>query len=890
MDEILSRSINCEQRSAQWYERRHTLLTASEVASVLGLNHYEAPSDVLKRKRNLPVHSSGNSHTKWGEKYEPVAKEIFTQLTSESIQDVGLVLHKTIPWLAASPDALVLSGKLLEIKCPTTRKIRTNDIPIHYWIQMQIQMEVCDVDQCYFLQCEFAENEPVGDHRFSGELDGIPWVLKNHTLEIVKRDRQWFATHKAKMEQFMSSVNERPDNVDGQTNLNVDGQTTNKRSTTSANQRLNNPSNISQTWITATQTRNFLLNDPLLDWLDMYHTANLPQKDSDMTFISMLREQGRQFETKVLDEIKRNYPVSSDIEKGSPIVYQARLFNPTNETYGIADLLIRSDYLNRIFTKRVLSDDDACIGCKFSPNWHYVVVDCKFATLCLRADGVHLLNSGSSPAHKGQLYIYNKALAHMQEYEPPKAYILGRKWNYTVRGQHVSGNGWFDRLGEVDFGNVDREICDRTKSAIIWLRELRAHGSSWSINPPSRPELYPNMCNDRDFPWHSTKKWLAKQNHELTSVYYVGYAHRNKALLADVSRWSDPKCTAALLGHNGPKISPLIDNILNINRSDKPIYCGADIDFPKSAINFYLDFETVNDIALDVDTKSTSLLFLIGLGWNTPAHPEWHFEYFIADRLDQACEKEIFLQLHDTMLKILEDNDAFNSATVYHWSHAERTIYQQTAERYSSDLNQYADYLTWNWFDLCKLFTETPICIRGALTFNLKEIANAMHANGLIETVWPDAGILDGLSAMVEAVKCNVRAEQEGLIMKDLAVMKDIISYNQVDCKVLMEIVSYLSGQKKTNKLSYTKKSSHANKSSYTIKVVDKTYCESSIIKPNEISLIDEITTKIQVDDIDALPVSNRKSKKRQVEHIEELSDEAPPVKKSKRRVLDDED
>jgi hypothetical protein len=53
---------------------------------------------------------------------------------------------------------------MLEIKCPASRKIEIKGnliktkkqkgiVPNYYWTQVQLQMEVCDLDECDFLQC-----------------------------------------------------------------------------------------------------------------------------------------------------------------------------------------------------------------------------------------------------------------------------------------------------------------------------------------------------------------------------------------------------------------------------------------------------------------------------------------------------------------------------------------------------------------------------------------------------------------------------------------------------------------------------------------------------------------------------------------------------------------
>ena len=54
----------------------------------------------------------------------------------------------------ASPDGICdidsppdYIGRMLEIKCPPRRKF-TREVPKHYWMQMQGQLETCDLEEC----------------------------------------------------------------------------------------------------------------------------------------------------------------------------------------------------------------------------------------------------------------------------------------------------------------------------------------------------------------------------------------------------------------------------------------------------------------------------------------------------------------------------------------------------------------------------------------------------------------------------------------------------------------------------------------------------------------------------------------------------------------------
>lgn len=165
-----------EQHSAEWYAQRRNRLTASEFAQILDGRRGAllrskiapvAPGTASDRPITAPVAISQQDGemvaTSWGHRFEPVVRDIY-ELEIAGVGTVcdtlGRFTHHTIPWLSASPDGIVLSGplagRLVEIKSPKTRKPGTF-VPDEYYIQMQIQMEVCDLDAVDFLEAQFAQ-------------------------------------------------------------------------------------------------------------------------------------------------------------------------------------------------------------------------------------------------------------------------------------------------------------------------------------------------------------------------------------------------------------------------------------------------------------------------------------------------------------------------------------------------------------------------------------------------------------------------------------------------------------------------------------------------------------------------------------------------------------
>jgi len=148
-----------EQRTKEWYEMREGMLTASDWGTVLGMNSYSNSNEVLRKKCGDPsMGFYSNAAMQWGNKYEDVAVLIYKHRNNVDIWDFGCLRHPQLSFLGASPDGITPSGVMLEIKCPTSRKI-TGVPPPYYWCQVQGQLEVCDLERCDFLECSIKEYE-----------------------------------------------------------------------------------------------------------------------------------------------------------------------------------------------------------------------------------------------------------------------------------------------------------------------------------------------------------------------------------------------------------------------------------------------------------------------------------------------------------------------------------------------------------------------------------------------------------------------------------------------------------------------------------------------------------------------------------------------------------
>ena len=157
-----------EQRTQAWYEFRHGLISASSLSKCFTT---EAQQNSLIYEKCKPVsdHSGAgftntNSPMHWGQRFEPVSQMIYQHMYSTKIQEFGCIRHRDYAFIGASPDGINVDpkseryGRMIEIKNPVNRELTGVPKP-EYWVQTQGQLEVCDLEECDFLETVFKEYE-----------------------------------------------------------------------------------------------------------------------------------------------------------------------------------------------------------------------------------------------------------------------------------------------------------------------------------------------------------------------------------------------------------------------------------------------------------------------------------------------------------------------------------------------------------------------------------------------------------------------------------------------------------------------------------------------------------------------------------------------------------
>ncbi len=97
-----------------------------------------------------------------------------------------------------------------------------------------------------------------------------------------------------------------------------------------------------------------------------------------------------------------------------------------------------------------------------------------------------------------------------------------------------------------------------------------------------------------------------------------------------------------------------------------------------------------------------------------------------------------------------------------------------------------------HWFPLLRnLIHVEPVTVRGAFGFGLPEMAQAFHAQGLIESALPDQP-RDPLAAMAGAWSAAKEAKSLSIPLEQTAPIHVIGAFGHEACRSMMEIVTLL--------------------------------------------------------------------------------------------------
>ncbi len=546
---------------------------------------------------------------------------------------------------------------------------------------------------------------------------------------------------------------------------------------------------------------------------------HVPGYDETFDLGRFLMRQGRAFEKAVLADLAQRWQVvriaqrpdearalsaaiatQEAMQAGAAVIAGGVLRDPQLRMFGVVDLLVRSDVLGELCPSAFVGDPLELAAIGLSHGRHYRVVDVKFRTLDLLKTG-GLSTSPSDLDTLAQAWVYNEALGRVQGYTPPASYVAGRAWK---QGEDRGDRCW-DRLARVPHDTVvrgrDMDLRDVVQQAAAWIRRVRTEGAEWRVLPlPSVPELWPNMKADQGGPWHDAKARIGVALADLTLLPRVNATHRARAHDAGVTRWDDPRVSSQLLGISNEKEAAIVDAVLAVNRpggapvSPERMVTGTQVWRQRAPVEAFVDFEFLPDLGDDFAAfprkGGQSVIFQIGCG--TYRGEVWRFEQFTVGELTLAAEAAMIDGWLAHLTKVAAEAACeIGDARLVHWSPAETSNFERAYDN-ARTRHPDRDWPVLAWFDLLHDVVQAePLVVRGAFSFSLKPIARSLQALGHIQTHWGE-GLADGAGAMAGAWNAAVEATRKGVTLGETEVMREIARYNEVDCRVMAEILDYL--------------------------------------------------------------------------------------------------
>ena len=758
------------QGTAAWHAERRRLVTATDVATILGANPYETADALLRRKQrdDDADRREESPAMAWGNAFEAIAAQVYDRkhpVRGRVMEQPPLLYHPTRPFLAASPDRVVTEPEaatpyLLEIKCPY-RGALLEPVSEAHRLQVRHQLEVTGLEHGVLWECDFGIHEDQAQaaaddtHPIQGydATTGRHWFLRASRRTRICWDATGYRRRiLPRLCRFHGRLMHGTGGRDART---PPGTRLGKRKREAATPAAPSPAP------SLAVVRNYLQQDTLLDWLDCHGAVHGYEREPPGAFARLLFAQHRKLVRSLVDQhagavtqchgdaaATRVALDSSRRRQDRPLIVHPRL---RCERLGVD-----------VCPTLLVWDTDARA---------YEVRQVVYKKLHLLRDGVHL-GLGRSQVN-----------AQITAYWATEA--LRERGVAVVDVPRVVGSAG---SGAVDVEALRRAYETRWGEALQWYGTVRA--AAYAAATPgdaAHPLLTPNMCNARVGGWDRTRTGIARDIGDPTQVWQVRPRHRSNARALGVADIRDPACTADALGV-GPRFrtgttsragavdtKATVAALLDQGRSDavrSPRRWKGLVDHLRSC-DVYLDLEFVNDVLFD--SPHLSMIYMVGVGYRCPRSGTWHAQEFVADALTRSAEARM---LRDFLAWVAARPEP---PRFVHWSPAEPSQLRRACARHGLVAPAATTYL-----DLLDVFVRTPLTVKGCTTFKLKHVTRALHAHGLIRTSYDASDCDNGADAMV------LCWQHYGLVSPgvdfEVQPIMTISTYNRVDTRVLADI------------------------------------------------------------------------------------------------------
>lgn len=203
-------------------KRKIPNINARDFGTILNLNPYQTPFNLLEEKIEKKFPFFCNKFTEHGNRYEQVAINNYVKNTGNKVDSIQTnAKHPEYEWITGRCDGIIIKGdtkkvkkrkisevyeinedisvkekRIIEIKCPLKKNrsepLTLENIPKYYWSQCQVYMNMFDCDKTHYVEFYIEPN--------ASETSGIL-----HYIEI-ERDYEWWEKSLPRIKSFYEEI------------------------------------------------------------------------------------------------------------------------------------------------------------------------------------------------------------------------------------------------------------------------------------------------------------------------------------------------------------------------------------------------------------------------------------------------------------------------------------------------------------------------------------------------------------------------------------------------------------------------------------------------------------------------------------------------------------
>jgi len=799
---LVSKSI--EAQTQKWLDTRNKIISATDFGTILGVDKYRTVKQLLNNKVNGSRYSD-SIFTLHGRKFEPVAISVLEKMLNIQVEEVGLVISDKVNFIGATPDGITIENgklKLIEIKCPLTRQI-DGIVPFNYFLQMQMQMFVCDVDECIFFECDFKdvsktdfENNKTSFAK--GKTEDSYWLLERYNMVRVKRDKDFFNQNIHKLYEFHNELTKLHNrkNTNNKKRRFLDDEET-VEEPPRKKQRTNNQvvKKYYEYPISNGNIKNFTINNKCDTWLKKYgnkyfknqrnknkfselinqvntktkkHFLDEVEKECIKKNISYIKVPKNTYYSKYLEELTRKY-----MNSGYQVIINPCLYNEKNNIFSTPTMIVFGSVLNKLFYK-----NQPPVNLTKDETNSYLLVNKIFKNIKYINHGTKLSNDFKHKHFIAKNSFDNYILNDYSSIQLTKSYIIGEKWQFKKDKKTFRGE-CFNKIVNLthNLANDEKNIL----KYIQWVRDIYSNDNK-NIFKMDRTYL-PCYSKNENTDWTDFKKSLLKQHSDISLLYGIGNVTQKMLHENNIYSWKDPAFMKVLNNKSlltkyriKSKDADIMKKIIQFNINDKiqEKILPANIKnidnwlYP-SKLEFFVDFEVINSFVADID-----MIYLIGMYCKMPDNT---FEYysFFSETKTLNGELKIVKDWINTMNNLRRKYNVNYQPNIYCWSNAENNFMDAFHKRHNINTNI-------KFVDLMKIIKTEQILIKGNIYgFSIKDYVKYMFSHGLINHEYKSDCNAGDLS-IVSIIKYYNN--------NDLKERKELVKYNQIDCLVMYDILN----------------------------------------------------------------------------------------------------